>query len=196
MRFTILILAFFTLSWSPCGAQKPTTLFYHTHKHKEGVTNFKMPGWLIWLGGGIAQGFAREPEAKAGLKLARKVKKLRLLATEDGSPITSAEVNEFITDIHSSGFEDLLVVKEGSSTVHILSREKKEKLKNLVILVNDEEEFVYMDMKSRLKYEDLSELVNTILKAENMKTAEEKEEQPAESGGEEEQVEAKKAPRA
>ncbi|MCO6493249.1 MAG: DUF4252 domain-containing protein [Phaeodactylibacter sp.] len=195
MRFAILILVFFTLSWNPGSAQKPTTLFYHTHKHKEGVTNFKMPGWLIWLSGGIARGFAREPEAKAGLKLARKVKKLRFLVAEDGSPISSAEVNEFITDIHSSGFEDLLVVKEGSSTVHILSREKKEKLKNLVILVNDEEEFVYMDMKSRLKYEDLSELVNTILKAENMKTGEEKEEQPAESR-EEDPALAEKAPRA
>ena len=86
------------------------------------------------------------------------------------------------------------MVKEGSSTVHILSREKKEKLRNLVILVNDEEEFVFMDMKSRIKYEDLSELVNTILKSENMKKEQDEEEQPAEAN--EEPVVAKKAPRA
>ena len=194
MRISIVLLALFSLF--SCSSPKTTAQFYHTHKHKEGVSNFKMPGWLVWIGGGIAQGLVQDPEARAGLRLARKVKKLRFMATEDYNPITTAEVSDFVNNIRSAGYEDLLVVKEGSSTVHILSREKKEKLKNLVILVNDEEEFVYMDMKSRLKYEDLSELVNTILKAENMKTAEEKEEQPAESGGEEEQVEAKKAPRA
>ena len=155
-----------------------------------------MPGWLVWVGGGIAQGLVQDPEAKAGLRLARKVKKLRFMATEDYNPITTAEVSDFVNNIRSAGYEDLLQVKEGGSTVHILSREKKEKLKNLVILVNDEEEFVFMDMKSRLKYEDLSELVNTILKAENMKTEEEQkqEEQPAESG--EQPVVAKKEPRA
>lgn len=194
MRISIVLLALFSLF--SCSSPKTTAQFYHTHKHKEGVSNFKMPGWLVWIGGGIAQGLVQDPEARAGLRLARKVKKLRFMATEDYNPITTAEVSDFVNNIRSAGYEDLLQVKEGGSTVHILSREKKEKLKNLVILVNDEEEFVFMDMKSRLKYEDLSELVNTILKAENMKTAEEKEEQPAESGGEEEQVEAKKAPRA
>ena len=151
-----------------------------------------MPGWLVWVGGGIAQGLVQDPEARAGLRLARKVKKLRFMATEDYNPITTAEVSDFVNNIRSAGYEDLLQVKEGGSTVHILSREKKEKLKNLVILVNDEEEFVFMDMKSRLKYEDLSELVNTILKSDNMKK--EQEEQPAEN--EEEPVVAKKAPRA
>ena len=192
MRFLIAILALFTMS--SCSSPKTTAQFYHTHKYKEGVTHFKMPGWLVWMGGGIAQGFVQDPEAKAGLRLARKVKKLRFLATEDYNPITAAEVNDFVGNIRSNGFEDLLMVKEGSSTVHILSREKKEKLRNLVILVNDEEEFVYMDMKSRIKYEDLSELVNTILKSENMKKEQDEEEQPAEAN--EEPVVAKKAPRA
>ena len=179
---------------SSCSSPKTTAQFYHTHKYKEGVTHFKMPGWLVWMGGGIPQGFVQDPEAKAGLRLARKVKKLRFLATEDYNPITAAEVNDFVGNIRSNGFEDLLMVKEGSSTVHILSREKKEKLRNLVILVNDEEEFVFMDMKSRIKYEDLSELVNTILKSENMKKEQDEEEQPAEAN--EEPVVAKKAPRA
>ena len=194
MRFLIAIFALFALS--SCNSPKTTAQFYHAHKHKEGVTNFKVPGWLVWMGGGIAQGFVQDPDTKAALRLARKVKKLRFMATEDYNPITTAEVNEFVNHIRGNGFEDLIMVREGSSTVHILSREKKEKLRNLVILVNDEEEFVFMDMKSRLKYEDLSELVNTILKAENMKTEEEQkqEEQPAESG--EQPVVAKKEPRA
>ncbi|MCB0593019.1 MAG: DUF4252 domain-containing protein [Lewinellaceae bacterium] len=194
MRISIVLLALFSLF--SCSSPKTTAQFYHTHKHKEGVSNFKMPGWLVWIGGGIAQGLVQDPEARAGLRLARKVKKLRFMATEDYNPITTAEVSDFVNNIRSAGYEDLLQVKEGGSTVHILSREKKEKLKNLVILVNDEEEFVFMDMKSRLKYEDLSELVNTILKAENMKTEEEQkqEEQPAESG--EQPVVAKKEPRA
>ena len=174
-----------------CGSPKTTAQFYHTHKHKEGVTNFKVPGWLIWVGGGIAQGFVSEPDARAALKLARKVKKLRLMVAEDYNPITTAEVNDFISNIRSNGFDDLIYVKDAESTVHILSREKKDKLRNLVILVTDEEEFVFMDMKSRLKYEDLSEFVNTILSGKEP----EPEEQPAE-GEESEPIVAKKIPQA
>ena len=188
----IAILGLFTLSLSSCSSPKTTAQFYHTHKHKQGVTNFKVPGWLVWMGGGLAQSLVQDPEAKAGLRLARKVKKLRFMATEGDNPITAVEVSDFVSHIRTSGFEDLIMVKEGSSTVHILSRERKDKLRNLVILVNDEEEFVYMDMKSRLKYEDLSELVNTILESEG---AGQREPTPEESEGEEPVV-AKKSPQA
>lgn len=194
MRISIAILILLAVSLSSCGSPKTAARFYHTHKHKEGVTNFKVPGWLIWMGGGIAQSAVKDPEAKAGLRLARKVKKLRFMATEDDNPITAAEVGDFITNIRSTGYEDLLSVREGRSTVHILSREKKEKLKNLLILVNDEEEFVFMDMKSRLKYEDLTDLANTILKSKEAAEQEQSEE-PAE-GREEEPVTAEKKPRA
>lgn len=191
MRISLAILILFAIGLSSCGTPKTTAQFYHTHKHKEGVTNFKMPGWLIWIGGGIAQSAVQDPNAKAGLRLARKVKKLRFMATEGDNPITAAEVSDFITNIRSTGYEDLLIVQDGSSTVHMLSREKKEKLKNLVILVNDEEEFVFMDMKSRLKYEDLTGLANSFLKNKE-------EEKPAEEPAEEqnEPVMAEKKPRA
>ncbi len=193
MRISLAILILFAIGLSSCSTPKTTAQFYHTHKHKEGVTNFKMPGWLIWIGGGIAQSAVQDPNAKAGLRLARKVKKLRFMATEGDNPITAAEVSDFITNIRSTGYEDLLIVQDGSSTVHMLSREKKEKLKNLVILVNDEEEFVFMDMKSRLKYEDLTDLANSFLKKN--KKEDEPTEQPAEDQ-KDEPVMAEKKPRA
>lgn len=192
IRIIAAIIIAFTISLPSGHAQKTTAQFYHTYKHREGVTNFKMPGWAIWLGGGIAQGFARDETTRASLRMARKVKKIRFLTTEGGSPVSAAEVDAFINNIRTAGYEDLIYVKQDGATVNIMGREKKEKLKNVVILVNEEDEFVYMDLKSRMNYDDLTDFVNTILNAKDNEG-----EQPREDGeGETPPTVAEKAPRA
>lgn len=196
MRIILAIFVAFTISLPSASSQNTAAQFYHTHKHKEGVTNFKMPGWAIWLGGGIAQGFVQDEATRASLRLARKVKKIRFMTTEGGNPISAAEVGAFVSNIRQAGYEDLIFVRQEGTTVNIIGREKKEKLKNLIIMVNEEDEFVYMDMKSRMKAEDLTDFVNTILNAKDKQEEQPLPEEEESEESESEPVVAKKAPRA
>lgn len=162
----ILCLSAAAFFFSSCSSPKTTAQFYQQYKHREGVTNFKMPGWLVWLGGGIAFNSVRNEDSRAYIGLARKVGKMRFMASEDATAIPSEEISAFLSSIRRNGYEDLLQVKDGESSFTILARDNGQKLKNLVILGFDDGELFFFDMKSRLRYEDITEVANRILSGE------------------------------
>ncbi|MCB9277208.1 MAG: DUF4252 domain-containing protein [Lewinellaceae bacterium] len=182
MRSTIIITIGFLAAFllSSCSSPKTTAQFYQQYKHREGVTNFKMPGWVVWLGGGIAYNSVRNEKSRMYLGLARKVGKMRFMASEDGMAITPEEINSFLSNIRQNGYEDLLHVKDAESNFSILVRDNDgQKLKNLVILGYDDGELFFFDMKSRLKYEDIVDVTNRILSGERPgKKKHEQEEEP------------------
>ncbi len=159
-----------------CSSPKTTAQFYQAHKKRPGVTNFQLPGWAVWLTGGIVYNSTKNEETKAALRIARKVGKLRLMASEGARPIPTEQINQFMGNIKQNGYEDLLQVKDGSSTVNILARDRRNKIRNLLLLVSDEDGFVFIDLKSRIKYDEISDLINFFL---NRDKAEEQEETPA-----------------
>ena len=65
-------------------------------------------------------------------------------------------------------FEDIIMVKEaGGANVNIMMRGNSKKIKNLLILVKDEGEFVMLSMKTNLKYKHLNKFLEAILTKEN-----------------------------
>ena len=173
MRLILFACLLSGFAFTSCSSPKTTAQFYQQYKHREGVTNFKMPGWLVWLGGGIAYNSVRDEEAKMFLRLARKVGKMRFMASEDDTAIAPDEINAFLANIRQNGYEDLLQVKDAESNFTILVRDKDQKLKNLVILGFDDGELFFFDLKSRLKYDDITDIVNHIISGERRKKKEE-----------------------
>lgn len=166
MRFTAIICILSAIALSSCNSPKTTAQFYHEYKHQEGVTNFKLPGWVVWLGGGLAYNSIRNEDARMFIKLARKVGKMRFLSSEDANAIASEDINRFLGNIRQNGYEDLLSVKDGKSNFTILVKDNQQRLKNLVVLGYDDGELIYFDLKSRLKYADITHIVNKILSGE------------------------------
>lgn len=134
----------------------------------------------MWLGGGIAYNSLKDKETKVALRYARKIGKLRLLASEKGASLPQSEVNAFVDQIKSNGYEDLIQIDSPGSSVRIMTRDHKDKIKNLLLLIRDEDGFVFMDMKSRIKYSEISDLINYFIQmGENDKKEEDEEEEKA-----------------
>ncbi len=160
MRYLLFTFAVLLVGITVLEAQKPAADFYREHKREDGVRNFKIPGWLMWFGSGIAYDIVEDEEAKAALKLARKVKKMRLMIVEDHNPIPAKAVRNFVRESRRSGYSDLIYVREGETEVNIMGRIKKNnKFKDLVIMVSEENEFVFFHMKSNIKMKDLNEML-------------------------------------
>ena len=170
-----LMLLLFAVAFSSCSSPRTPAQFYHTHKVNQGVKNFNLPGWLVWMGSGIAKPMVKNPEAKAALKLAKKTGTIRILVSEENSLVSNSEINTFVSNIKRSGYEDLIQVRQGQTVVNILARDKKDKLRNLLILVKEEDTFVFLDMKTRIKYKDLAELINGYMNKEKGDLKEEEE---------------------
>ncbi|MEL6866806.1 MAG: DUF4252 domain-containing protein [Bacteroidota bacterium] len=142
---------------------KSINRFYRQYKHREGVRNFNLPGWVIRLGAGIARTQVEEPQAKAALKLAKKIKKIKLLVAEEGPEVSEQDIERMIQGVkHRNDFNDMFTVQNGSTRINMLMRNSGDKIKNLLILVSEESEFVMVSLKTKLKIEDLNELLRSL----------------------------------
>lgn len=165
---------------SQLSAQDPGRSFYKEYKRTEGVVNLSLPGWLVWLGGGMAYNSVNDPEVKAMLKLGKKVKRLRLLHVEDGISIPQASIRGFDHQLVKSGYEELITVKADDVNVRIAGKIKGEKFRKLIVFVAEEDSLTLIQMKSNIKIKHIARLIKQLRKIEDQaeKKAEKKEKIP------------------
>lgn len=169
MRNLLPLIFLFSFSISAISQNSCIKKFYHEHKKEEGIRNFMIPGFLIWFSTGIANEIVDGEEAKTFLKFAKKFKTIRLLVQNDHNSISKVDYNQLIFDAKKGNYEELISVKEKGKTFHIMGRGKKDKLKNLLILVSSEDTFLMMSMKTKIKIKDLNSLINDLMKLEKVR---------------------------
>lgn len=133
--------------------------FYHKHRWKKGVINFNVPGWLIYLGTGVVYEGAKDAETKMLMKLGKKVKGIRVMVTEDRSKISQKSVDKLIRKLRGDNFDDLIYIKDGTSKISIMGQERKLKIRNLFIMVEEEEELVMLNLRTKLKLSEVAKLI-------------------------------------
>jgi Domain of unknown function (DUF4252) len=137
-------------------AQSPAVWsFYHNTPRNE--TSFKatVPGFAVKLGAL----FIKEKETR---RLVKRLGKVRLFVIEDRvtQSFSKRDINTFVNRLHRDGFEDFLSVKSPDSDVHFMVREKRGKVRGLVMLVKDDNDFVLMSAKCRLRTDEVLSLIN------------------------------------
>lgn len=158
------LIIIFTILIIPICANSQSSInhFYKKHKRSENVVKFTVPGWLVNIASSIVASTTDDEQEKKAIKLAKKIKKLKLLVMENENTVKKQDYKNLIIDLKDNSFEDLLVVNSEGTKVNMLIREKKGKIKNFLLLVNDEEEFVMISIKSKLKIEDLQQLIDSL----------------------------------
>jgi hypothetical protein len=169
MRNLLPLIFLFSFSIPAISQNSCIKKFYHEHKKEEGIRNFMIPGFLIWFSTGIANEIVDGEEAKTFLKFAKKFKTISLLVQNDHNSISKVDYNQLIFDAKKGNYEELISVKEKGKTFHIMGRGKKDKLKNLLILVSSEDTFLMMSMKTKIKIKDLNSLINDLMKLEKVR---------------------------
>ena len=165
MRFPLFLSALFLLLLPlTAGAQtKSINQFYRKYKHSEEVFNITVPGWLIKLGAGIAKSQAETPEERAAFQMVKKFKKLKFMVMEDDNLVTPRDYNRLISGVQSESFEELLSVRSDGARINFYIRDKQETIKNMLILVHEADSFIMVSAKTKLKLEEIADLVNQAL---------------------------------
>ena len=133
--------------------------FYAKHKRGEDVVSLNLPGFLIRLGASIASLEADDEAERVALEIVKDVRRAKIL-TGENLRVRRSEIQELIGDLESEGFEELMTVRSEGSTVNIIIRERKDIIRNIVLIVNDDGEFSLISLKTRLYLEDLTYLIN------------------------------------
>ncbi len=125
---------------------------YWKYKDYDGSMSFTIPGFLPKIGSIFIKG-------KAERRLVRRTGKIRIMVFENGSPVTEKDFVKFARRAENSGLDDLIHVRDGKTHVRIMGKENGKRIRKLVVLVQDEGEFVMVSMKGRYKYSDLNALI-------------------------------------
>ena len=164
--FILTISVFFVFASSTFAQVKPINTFYKKHKKSDHATKLSIPAWVIDLGIGIAASTLEDEDEKAAIKMAKKIQKIKLLVIEEENAIEKKEVQYLISKLSNQNFEPLMNIRDGGSNVTFMMREKKDKIKNLLILVSEKDEFIMLSLKTKIKVSDINKLIK-VLKEQN-----------------------------
>lgn len=149
-----LILLSFAFSQNTFAQSPALWAFYHNTPRSETTFKCTVPGFLPKVGAL----FIKEKETR---RLVRKLGKTRLFVIDEGrSIISERETKRLVNRLHRDGFSDFLSVKDKGDRVHFMLKEKRNKVRGLVMLVKSDDEFVLISAKCRLSIEQISKLIN------------------------------------
>ena len=170
MKSKIILLLLIFLLPVLAEAQSPAiNKFYRNHKRDKGMMNANLPGWLVKLGVGIAHPFVDDEEARIALRMARKVGKTKFMVSEDYCNIDQGQYLKLLSGVKREGYEVLIQVRDDGENVTILSRERRGVIRNLLIVVREEDSFVLLSMKARIKLDDIADMINDVMELEKEK---------------------------
>ncbi len=154
---------------------RPIRKLYKKYKHEEKATTVFIPGIIMHAGLGLANGFldeeTRENGGEEALALAWGIKKVRILSIEGNNPIPEKELNKTFKKLRSKGHEDLLFVRDKGSRISVMIRDKGKKLRSLLILISEDDQFTLIHAKTRINKKHLWQLIHALLESEEQDIA-------------------------
>ncbi len=150
----IIILLLISMSSGSMAQNLELDAFFIKHRHHPNTIAMALPGWLVKFGLNASEAKEDVDEYRP---LLRGLNNIRLLVMEEKNYASQKEINRLITSVRKHRYVDLLSVKEGTTSVHILVKEKKTKKRDLIrhvmILVAEEDELVLLTLNGRWKKE-------------------------------------------
>lgn len=168
MKYYILLVAAVLLTVSPALAQKKALRkFYREHRgdaitFKIGVGRvpLKLASWIIPASAMFDEGVPLK-------RIISRVQKVKVytISGDEGTPVNVADMKRLKkTLIEEDQFEPLMEVREGNSIVHILNKGNDDELGNVVILVQEDSDFVMVNLRTTLRMDDVNLLIQGVAK--------------------------------
>ena len=122
------------------------------------------------IGTGIAKKHVESEKDRAALDLVKHIRKIKVLVMEEGNSVDPNDLKKMISKTRSKHrFSDLISVRSPETKVNIMIREKKDRIRNMLIVVDDEEEFVLLSLKTSLRIDDLNRFIHALQKDEEIR---------------------------
>ncbi|MCB0618735.1 MAG: DUF4252 domain-containing protein [Saprospiraceae bacterium] len=135
--------------------------FYERYLHHEKATQIDIDGWLLKLAGSFAEG----EEAK----LIEKISHLRVLVMEEENIVDPKDYQRLLRGIQNDNFEQLMQIRDGGSKIDCYVRESGDRITDLILTVNGEDEFVLLSLEGAFSLDDLRSLNLEVEGAEHLK---------------------------
>jgi hypothetical protein len=171
MKQLIVLLLTFTLATISVNAQTESFDRFvrkmKKHASNEDRVDITLPGFLVRLG----LKFVDNDDIEKFRPFTKKISEIRVVSLENCLSIPTEDYTAFIKDVRAEGFEDLLTVRSTGERVHVMIKERKDLIRNIVILVDgrSDHEFVLINLEGKFTMEDLAQMIEELEKDKNKK---------------------------
>lgn len=140
----------------------PISNFYDKYKYEENTTKISLPGWIVRFGAWIARKSADDPETKETLKLAKKIRFLRVLQIEDSNPVSAKDIKRLTRKLERRRYEPLLYIRDGGTRTQVMVKERNGRIKNFFLLTQDDESFTMVSLKMNLHIKHVNKVIRML----------------------------------
>ena len=178
MKAILIILLICTIPLQGISQTKSIKKFFNKYKHSENTIKLNLPGFLFKIGSRIAKKHVESEEDKFAVDQIKKIKRSRILVMEDENQIDPDDLIKLRENVKGEGFSDLVDIRTQDVKVSIMIEENNDIVENILLLVNEENTFVMVAMKTKLSMKDVNQLIKNALRSNVLKEKEKKEELP------------------
>lgn len=139
---------------SACS-RSPVHSFIDEYNQEDHTVSLTIPGWLVRAGSNAAFKDIADDEDQAGLKeIADKLGKVRVMVAREGVVPTMA-VKDLISEARDHQYEEYVTVRDDGKIVNVMAKQDAEIVKNLLVLISSDDEFVIAHIDSNISMNDL-----------------------------------------
>ena len=132
-------------------AQNIDTLFEKFSKEQQ-AESVSIPPFMMSLG----KLFMSDED----LSIAKGISSLRILDLEDCPTTVKERFSEQVNKLHLEGYEPMIQVNEDGEKVRIFALPYKDSIKELLLVCSGKDDCTLIQMKGKIKKEDIAQLVN------------------------------------
>jgi len=167
MKSRIILLILATAPLFLFGQTKSIKNFYKKYTNYENASDVTLQGWVLKM----ASNFADDETAE---RMLQKITKLRVLTMEEGNLVKQTDYQKLMNDIRKDAFEDLMEIRSGTQQINMLIREDGDTITDIVLFVNDVDNFVLLSLEGALEFSDLQNINIDVDGSEHFKKIPEK----------------------
>lgn len=152
--FAVLVAASAAMSQS-----KTIEAFHSKYKDDRDATVVSLSGGLFELLSQVASWDESDEEAQAISRIAENIKSMNILQIPlYKSGFDNDDIDKMRADLGKENYKELMTVRDGSENVYFLTQGDKNTVKNMLILIKEDNEFAVLSIDGSLEMKDLSYL--------------------------------------
>ena len=151
----ILIISLLLTGFVACGNSQETnndfTEFYQAYKNTDGVVAFELPMFLAKM--------VIDKDEEELKEFVKKTDDIRFFISDKSNVALYRELKNYLPN---GVYNDLMIVKNGSSTVTFKIRERKNKIREILMTVMEDSSFVAISFTGDFTIEDAKKMAKSV----------------------------------
>ncbi|MTI20176.1 DUF4252 domain-containing protein [Fulvivirga sp. RKSG066] len=158
-KLATVLFAVIVSSGAALAQSKTVEEFHNKYKDDRDAKVVNLNGRLFDLFSSIASWDESDEEAQAIARIAANIKSMQILSIPlYKSGFSDEDIAKMRKDLSKEKYEELMTVRDGSDKIYFMTQGDEKTIRNMLVLIQEEEEFAVFNINGVLDTKDLSYL--------------------------------------